>query len=399
MPSHQLLSVGGDLNFNNITESWARPLLHHGLHLIATVKEEVVPFIAAVKEEGHIDDKDPLFKEEDLTEWIVFTVVCVALLIFDNCVLHREEKALTFRQAVCYTVFYICCAACFCAGVYLDDGAEAAYAWGTGYLLEWMLSLDNLFVFNLVFRMYGTPDELKQKPLFFGIIGAIVFRLVFFIVGETLFHSFWWTHLLFGGFLVYTGIRSAFTDDEDEDPTQNPVIIWISNRLPLVKTYEGGNFFIRVKNPDGTPGQLKATMLFMVVVCLEITDVIFAVDSVSAIIAQIPDLYLAYTACVFAMLGLRATYFVIDELIRMFSLLKYGVSAILVFIGMKLMASKHLQVSNGAVLLILIGTVATCVIASLVQNRCQKDADGIDVHDTEQASSSTLQFQDNNPRR
>lgn len=327
-----------------------------------------------------------LFRSEDGLEWTIFTLVFFALLLFDNFVLHRKEEILSFGRACLYTCFWVVCAGIFNLYIYFTEGEEAAFAWGTGYLLEWMLSLDNLFVFHLVFKMYKTPDHLKHKPLFYGIIGAIVFRMIFFIVEESLFHAVWWMHIVFGVFLVYTGIRSAATDDDDDDPRNNFLVSWIASKIPLINDYDtaGGRFFVCVpksQNGEETDDdkmtaprprhQVKATLLVLVVICLEITDVVFAVDSVSAIVAQIPDLYLAYTACVFAMLGLRASFFVIDELVRMFSLLKYGVSMILVFIGIKLMVGKQLHVSNAMMLLILVGTVGVCVVGSIVQDGWQ----------------------------
>lgn len=334
----------------------------------------------------------------------MFTIIFTLLIVFDHAVLHRKQEALSFARACCYTLFWVLVAMAFNFYIYLTEGREAAFSWCTGYILEWMLSIDNLFVFHLVFRIYGTPDHLKHKPLFYGIIGAIIFRLIFFVLGESLFHSVWWMHIVFGLFLIYTGIKTAGGDDDDDDPSRNPIVIWLSKRMPLVNGYDvDGRFFVRAKDIDETlvlagpwkkqqecascsprgrgpsiqhdesgAKSWKATLLFIVVICLEVTDIIFAVDSVSAIVAQIADLYLAYTACVFAMLGLRSMFFVIDELVRMFTLLKYGVALILVLIGMKLMVHKQVHISTGAVLFILLATVTTCIIASVLYNRIER---------------------------
>jgi tellurite resistance protein TerC len=344
------------------------------------------------EDSDYITDKHiTLFKEEDWVEWTVFTVAFFALLIFDNLVLHRGHETLSFVRASLYTIFFLCCAGAFNVYVYYSMGEEAAFIWATGYLLEWMLSVDNLFVFHLVFQLYACPHNQRHKPLFYGIVGAILFRMLFFIVEETLFHSFWWMHIVFGLFLIYTGFRSAWDDEEDNDPTQNGMVIWLSDHIPLVKYYDpDGKFFVDDYSPpepscasdilahereckkNGVKPQKKATMLFVVVLCLEVTDVIFAVDSVSAIVAQVPDLFLAYTACVFAMLGLRATYFVIDDLIAMFSLLKYGVALILVFIGMKLLLHSKVHFSTGAVFGILLGTIAGSMFGSLALDKWNK---------------------------
>lgn len=223
-------------------------------------------------------------------------------------------------------------------------------------------------------------------------------------------------HILFGGFLVYTGMKAAlFEDDDEDDPSKNPVVQWLSRRLPFIGAYDSqGRFFVRVpvnENgdfllPEGTVAsveappteedgqeeeprnygtvdmaaaaractlphrlQWRATMLFLVVVCLEVSDILFAVDSVSAIVAQVPDLFLAYTSAVFAMLGLRATFFIVDELVKLFSLLKYGVAAVLVFIGLKLMASRLIHIPAGIVFALLFTTLGSSMIASVIHEK------------------------------
>jgi tellurite resistance protein TerC len=293
-------------------------------------------------------------------------------------------------------------------------GTNNAFNWMTGYLLEWMLSFDNLFVFHLIFQSYATPDFLKHKPLFWGICGAVFFRLIFLFIGEWMMHAMFLAHILFGGFLVYTGVKAAmFDDDDEEDPSKNPVVQWLSRRMPFVGAYDSkGRFFARVpvdehgqvmlpevstanleaqSSEDGEEQprnygtidmaeaargchmphrlQLRATMLFLVVVCLEVSDILFAVDSVSAIVAQVPDLFLAYTSAVFAMLGLRATFFIVDELVKLFSLLKYGVAAVLVFIGLKLMASRIIHVPAGIVFVLLFTTLGSSMIASVIHEK------------------------------
>jgi len=379
------------------------------------------------KKHGHHSDYT-LFKSEDIWHWVIFTVVFFLLVIFDNVVLHRRKEAISFKRAMVYTVFWISCAVAFNTYIYFSRGLDDAFQWGTGYLLEWMLSVDNLFVFHLIFNIYGTPSHLKHKPLFWGIVGAIIFRMIFFCIEEVLMHSFTWMHILFGIFLIYTGIKTATTDDDDTDPRKNWLFVMISNWVPFVNGYDSkGAFFVKVPldkkgNPilpdpigeveiqsegddddkkeggtktiaifssdswyqpkegeedDGTKKwEWRATMLFLVVICLEVTDIIFAVDSVSAIVAQIPDLYLAYTACVFAMLGLRALFFVIDELIRLFSLLSYGVAVILIFIGVKLILKEWYHFPPSVVCFILVGTLVTCMVASLVYDRYKQQQAG-----------------------
>jgi len=449
------------------SDPWVRDLRHRAdtsLSLIldgppdgekASIYEEIFGKAPVEKEydghkHGRPDYDDVSWGMDKYGSWLVFFTCFVTLLAVDHLVLHRQHQVLSFQRASLYVVFWICCAAMFNVYVLAVFGQAAAFNWGSGYILEWMLSMDNLFVFHMVFNIYGTPDHLKHKPLFYGIVGAIVFRLLFFVVGEWLFHVSHWMHLFFGAFLVYTGIKAGLTDEDEEDPTQHPVVKWMSMRLPLLNAYdEGGSFFVRLpvnaktgelclpplappkgslsprkeegaeapevtttstelptpkKEESGSEEEppsakknipvldlspkavdraesrhikyryeWRATMLVLVVVCLEITDLLFALDSVSAIIAQIPDLYLAFTACVFAMLGLRATFFVIDELIRMFSLLKYGVAAILIFIGVKLIVSKMIYIPPSVVCFILFGTLGLCVAVQVLFDHWKKE--------------------------
>jgi len=289
-------------------------------------------------------------------------------------------------------------------------------------MLEWMLSFDNLFVFHLIFSTYATPDHLKHRPLYLGICGAVFFRLVFIFLGEYLMHSMFLMHFVFGAFLIYSGITTLTSDDEDDDPSQHWMVQWLQRRVPFVSYYdERGSFFVRapvddkgeLALPDGSvkpcavddeseplvtqedgesrkagygtvdfeaavalkphgSTQLRATMLLLVVICLEVSDMLFAVDSVSAIVAQVPDLFLAYTSAVFAMLGLRATFFIIDVLVQLFSLLKYGVSAVLVFIGIKLCCDRLYHIPPGIVCVILVSCISCSMAASVVKDRLEK---------------------------
>eukprot|EP00933_Yihiella_yeosuensis_P080192 TRINITY_DN9359_c6_g1_i1.p1 TRINITY_DN9359_c6_g1~~TRINITY_DN9359_c6_g1_i1.p1 ORF type:complete len:433 (+),score=81.07 TRINITY_DN9359_c6_g1_i1:137-1435(+) len=347
------------------------------------------------------EEKGEMFKEEDWLHWLVFFVVFVGLLAFDNIVLFGKHSGpMSMQRAILYCGFWLACAACFCGFIFFTRGTEDAMAWGTGYILEWMLSVDNLFVFRSIFVVFHTPDAQKHKPLFWGIIGAIFFRIIFFVVEEALVHYFHWMHFILGAFLIYTGFKIvSIEEDDDESPCENPLFLAISKKLHVVDSYAPtAKFFAKISVdaktgepvlPDWTPPvlpadydaskcagdptkgrdldfQYYATRLLLVVVCLELTDVIFAVDSVSAIVAQIPDLYLAYTACVFAMLGLRASFFVVDEVVKLFCLLQYGVAAILVFVGAKLMLKTYIHIPEEVVCSILLLTLLTSMAASVV---------------------------------
>lgn len=355
------------------------------------------------------DDRYHLFRKEDMAAWITFSIAFMVLIFFDNFVLHRSNKALSALTATLYTLFWISMACCFCGYIYWSRGSSSAFNWMTGYLLEWMLSFDNLFVFHLIFQSYACPDKLKHKPLFWGICGAVFFRLAFLFIGEWLMHAMLLAHILFGAFLIYTGFKAATSDEEEEDdPSQNPIVQWLSRRMPFVGAYDSkGSFFVKVpvndngqavlpvgngggmesidgddvrgygtvdfssaqQNAQSQRFQWRATMLFLVVVCLEVSDILFAVDSVSAIVAQVPDLFLAYTSAIFAMLGLRATFFIVDELVKLFTLLKYGVAAVLMFIGCKLMFSRLIHVPASVVFCILFGILSSSIVCSLIYER------------------------------
>jgi len=370
------------------------------------------------------DHNVTLFRQEDLPAWITFSCVFVALILFDNVVMGRHTKEMSMKFACLYTLFWVFMASVFCGWVYWYYSPSAAFMWMSGYLLEWMLSFDNLFVFHLIFNIYGTPDNLKHKALFLGICGAVFFRVAFIFIGEYLMHSMFFMHFVFGGFLIWTGAKTMFTDDEDEDPSQHPLVQLLQSRVPFVGIYDqGGAFFVRVpvdehgralmpeleppKDAEATPinedtpkkkasygtidfdkaiakltdqhartrYELRATMLVLVVCCLEISDILFAVDSVSAIVAQVNDLFLAYTSAVFAMLGLRATFFIIDVLVKLFSMLKYGVGIVLCFVGVKLCIGHWYHVHPAIVVSVLFTAIGGSMVASVIKEKYFPDDD------------------------
>jgi tellurite resistance protein TerC len=366
------------------------------------------------------DNGYTLFRWEDWPAWVIFTSVFMTLIIFDNVILHRNPEALTVTRACLYTLFWMCAAGGFSVWVAWWYGTNAAYMWGSGYMLEWMLSFDNLFVFHLIFSVYCCPDTQKHRPLYLGIMGAVIFRLIFIFVGEYLMHAMSFMHLVFGAFLVYTGLKTVASDEEDEDPSQQPLVLWLQHYMSFVSVYaKDASFFVRVPiNEQGEADipesayvkeeasetdrllesdepektipivdfslcsnlsqryETRATMLFLVVCCLEISDILFAVDSVSAIVAQVNDLFLAYTSCVFAMLGLRATFFIIDVLVQLFSLLKYGVAIVLVFVGIKLMINKYYHIPPMIVCAVLVSAIAGSMVASVIQEKLQAKFEG-----------------------
>jgi tellurite resistance protein TerC len=384
------------------------------------------------------DNGVTLFRAEDWKAWVTFTIVFTFLIIFDNVIMNRNPQALTIGRACIYALFWILMAGCFCGWVYWYYDEAHAFMWMSGYMLEWMLSFDNLFVFHMIFDVYKCPDDQKHKALYLGIIGAVFFRVVFLFAGEYLMHKLFFMHLVFGAFLIYTGVKTMMVDDEDDDPSQHPAILWLQERFPFVSVYDKNMaFFVKlpvdeqdkplmpelIGRPAGDGGesaplngkgaakdkygtvdfdvlnaklvQLReartktfATMLFLVVCCLEFSDILFAVDSVSAIVAQVPDLFLAYTSAVFAMLGLRATFFIIDVLVKLFTLLKYGVGFVLVFVGIKLCIGHWYHVPPGIVCAVLFLSIGGSMVASVLKEKYCPDPDSDDDDDKSSARAS-----------
>ncbi|CAK9055405.1 unnamed protein product [Durusdinium trenchii] len=193
------------------------------------------------------DRQVKLFEVEELSSWATFGAVFLALIMFDNFFLNKNAEELTIGRALRYTLFWISTAFAFCGWVWYTYGRNGAFMWMSGYMLEWLLSFDNLFVFHLIFNLYGTPDHLKHRPLYLGICGAVIFRLLFIFVGEYMMHAMLFMHFVFGTFLVYTGIKTLTSDDEDEDPSQNPMVKWLQDKVPFVNVYDNnGAFFVRV---------------------------------------------------------------------------------------------------------------------------------------------------------
>eukprot|EP00418_Pyrodinium_bahamense_P094081 CAMPEP_0179030520 /NCGR_PEP_ID=MMETSP0796-20121207/10606_1 /TAXON_ID=73915 /ORGANISM="Pyrodinium bahamense, Strain pbaha01" /LENGTH=489 /DNA_ID=CAMNT_0020726701 /DNA_START=57 /DNA_END=1526 /DNA_ORIENTATION=+ len=257
-------------------------------------------------------------------------------------------------------------------------GLEGGLQWCSGYLLEWLLSMDNLFVFHLIFRTYATPRPLLHRALFLGIIGAVAFRMCFFMALSALLHLMSWVRFIFGVLLIYSGVQAALDDDDDPDVENTMAIRFLKRCLGsrLIDRYDldGHSCFLR-----GEDGRLRATLLVPVIFCLEITDIFFAIDSVSAKVAQIPDYYIAYSSSVIAIFGLRAMFFVIQDLVDCFGLLKYGLCFILVFIGIELIVAKWVELPAHVVCVVILTVFVVCTAGSMAKGMlsgCRKDSGG-----------------------
>jgi len=298
-------------------------------------------------------------QSHQLVFWIAFNLFVLAMLALDLGVLNRKAHVIKFREAIGWVAMWISLAAVFAVGVYFWRGRAIALEFTTGYVVELALSVDNLFVFILIFRYFRVPSQYQHKVLFWGIIGALVMRGVFIAAGVTLIHYVHWIIYVFGAFLVYVGIRLAFQSEESVHPEQNRAVKLFRKAVPVTKEYVGGKFFIRDKG-------LYATPLFLVLIVVETTDVIFAVDSIPAILAITRDAFIVYTSNVFAIMGLRAMYFALAGMMEMFHYLHYGLSLVLVFIGAKMLLSNYYPIPTEWALVVVAGLLAISVGASLM---------------------------------
>ncbi|MDF7812346.1 TerC family protein [Hymenobacter sp. YC55] len=293
--------------------------------------------------------------------WVGFNAFVLGMLLLDLLVFNRKAHVVKMREALGWSFFWIALSLVFNYFVYRNMGRQAGLEFLTGYLIEKSLSVDNLFVFLLIFSYFRVPPQYQHKILFWGVLGALVLRAIFILVGAALLAKFSFLLYVLGAFLVYTGIKMATNAGEPEiDPDSNPVVKFLSRHLPITSQLHEGKFFIR------KDGLLFATPLLVVLVMVETTDVVFAVDSIPAILAVSRDTFIVYTSNVFALLGLRALYFALEGLMRLFHYLHYGLSLILIFIGSKLLLSEVYHMSMGLSLGVVGVILALSIVASLL---------------------------------
>lgn len=266
--------------------------------------------------------------------WVGFGVFVVIMLALDLGVFHRKAHRVSVREALIWSAVWISLALAFNVAIYFlwgDDGPQFAKEFFAAYLIEKSLSVDNIFVFLLIFSYFSVPSEYEHKILFWGILGALAMRALLLGVGLTLIHNFSWIIFVFGFFLIYTGIKLLTEHGKEIHPDNNPVLKLFRRMMPVTEKYEGSKFFVR-RN-----GRLFATPLFVVLLFIETTDLIFAVDSIPAVIAISDEMFIVYTSNVFAILGLRALYFAVAGAMQMFRYLHFGLAAILVYVGVKML--------------------------------------------------------------
>jgi tellurite resistance protein TerC len=294
--------------------------------------------------------------------WIGFNAFVLAMLAVDLFVFHKEAHEVRAAEAAGWSILWIALAVLFGAGVYRFMGAQAGLEFFAGYLIEKALSVDNIFVFVLIFGFFRVPPRYQHRVLFWGILGALIMRGGMIAAGAYLIQHFHWVIYVFGAFLVFTGVRMAIQKEHGLDPDANPAIRLIRRVMPVTRAYHGQKFFVR----EHVAGRLRlaATPLFVVVALVETTDLIFAVDSIPAIFAVTQDPFIVYSSNVFAILGLRALYFLLAEVIYRFHYLKLGLSVVLVFVGLKMLAADVYKVPVGVSLAVIAGVLGVAVAAS-----------------------------------
>ncbi|NDQ58850.1 MAG: TerC/Alx family metal homeostasis membrane protein [Acidipila sp.] len=294
-----------------------------------------------------------------LTLWIGFHLLVLALLALDLGFFHRRAKAITPRNAAVTSALWVLLALAFDAGIFFRMGAQHALDFFTGYVIEYALSLDNIFVIAVLFRYFRVPDSSQHRVLVWGVLGALVMRGSLVAAGAVLLQRFSWALFLLGLFLIYTGIHMFFHKPEAMDPEKNPLLRWARRILPLTSDYRGNSFFVREN------GRRLATPLLLVVLAVEVTDAAFALDSVPAIFAITRDPFIVYTSNVFAVLGLRALYFLLAALLPHFRYLSHGLAVVLIFVGTKMLVEKWVSISTPVSLL----AIAVILAASLLASR------------------------------
>jgi len=292
--------------------------------------------------------------------WILFNLFVLAMLVLDLGVFHRRAHRVKFREALAWSAMWIALAAAFAVLLYFWRGHVVTLEFVTGYVIELSLSVDNLFVFLLIFRYFRVPALHQHKVLFWGILGALLMRGIFVLVGVGLITQFHWIVYLFGAFLVYSGIQFFRQESVEIHPEKNPVLRLFRRWMPVTEDYEGSKFFVRRTG-------LYATPLLVVLLVVETTDLLFAVDSIPAVLAITLNAFIVYTSNVFAVLGLRSMYFALAGMMEVFEYLHYGLSAVLIFIGAKMLVSHYYQIPTGWALGVVAGVLLVSVLVSVVR--------------------------------
>ena len=312
--------------------------------------------------------------ETSIALWAGFNLFVLAMLALDLGIFHRKSHEVSLKEATLWSAVWVALALIFNAGVYWLRGPDPAVQFFTGYLIEKSLSVDNIFVFALIFGYFAVPAAYQHRVLFWGILGALVMRAAFILAGSALLASFHWVIYLFGAFLIVTGVKMALYRNAELHPENNPVLRLVRRLVPVTKEYREDRFFVR------EAGRWAATPLFLVLVLVESTDVVFAVDSIPAIFAVTKDPFIVYTSNVFAILGLRSLYFLLAGVMNKFTYLKLGLSAVLVFVGIKMTLTDVYKIPSPVSLGVIAALLAVSIVASLIKTRNSSPARPVEVN-------------------
>jgi tellurite resistance protein TerC len=294
--------------------------------------------------------------------WILFNIFVLGMLALDLRVFNRRGHVIRFREALRWSAMYVGLAAAFAVGLYFWLGHQAALEFVTGYVLEVSLSVDNLFVFLVIFNYFAVPEDQQHRVLFWGVVGALIMRGIFIGTGVGLLSRVHWVLYIFGGLLIISGIRFLVLGEHKVDPRKNPVVRALRRLIPVTSDYQGGKFFVRKPQQNS---RLYATPLLLVLVVIETTDIVFSVDSIPAILAITLNAFIVYTSNVFAILGLRSMYFAVSGLMKVFRFLHYGLALVLILVGLKMLVADHFRVPTAATLGVVAGVLLISILASV----------------------------------
>lgn len=299
--------------------------------------------------------------------WAGFIAFILGLLLLDLGVFHKKSHTVGFKESIVWSCIWIALAFAFSGVIYAWHGQEDFYLFLTGYVIEKSLSVDNLFVFLLIFSYFKIPNQYQHKVLFYGILGALVMRALFIWAGIAIIEKFSWVMYVFGGFLVFSGIKMLIPQSEDPDLSNSVVIKWAKKLFPTTEDFHGDKFFVKMN------GKKFVTPLFIALIFVEVSDLVFAVDSIPAIIGITSDPFLVFSSNVFAILGLRSLYFALKGFADMFEYLKYGLAVILMFIGVKMLIAKWYHMPIAVTMSVIFGLLGVSVVASLIANKKKKE--------------------------
>ncbi|MBY0413073.1 MAG: TerC family protein [Bdellovibrionales bacterium] len=300
-----------------------------------------------------------MFATHTVWEWLIFFGIITFMLVLDLGVFHKKSHKVSIKESLAWTGVWITLAMLFNAWVYNTMGHQKGLEFLTGYVIEKSLSIDNIFVISLIFTYFRVPSQYQHRVLFWGVLGALFFRIIFIFAGVALIQKFNWMIYVFGGFLIFTGIKMLKEEEKHIEIEANPMIKFVKKFWKISPSFDGEKFRVKIN------GIWHFTPLFLVLVMIETTDIIFAVDSIPAILAITPDPYIVFTSNVFAILGLRSLYFALNGIMEMFEYINYALSGILVFVGVKMIIAGWYHIPTMVSVSVIIGLLLASVIASI----------------------------------